>query len=89
MITADAPKVWRELRAIAFKPAHPLHVRHAFRALCLMAAYIFPKPAAAAVEGDGRKPAISLYDLLCGRDEDSSGSRSDGNDENRSPSSVS
>jgi hypothetical protein len=66
---ADAAKVWRELRAIALKPSHPLHARHGVRALCTMATYIFPKPANAAAEGDGNGPQVTLFELLCGATE--------------------
>ena len=68
--SGDAPRVWRELRAIALKPSHPLHARHGFRALCTMAAYIFPKPATIAVEGEALGQELTLYDLLCRKDED-------------------
>ncbi|MCC6766160.1 MAG: terminase small subunit [Deltaproteobacteria bacterium] len=63
-------KKWRELRAIALKPTHPLHARHGFRALCTMAALIFPKPATVAIGGDDGQPEFTLYDLLCRKDEE-------------------
>ena len=46
----DARRIWRELRAIAFDPAHPLHERHAFEALRTLATLTFPKPQAIALE---------------------------------------
>jgi hypothetical protein len=68
--SADAARVWRELRAIALKPSHPMHARHGFRALCLMAAYIFPKPASIAVDDEAFAREPTLYDLLCRKHED-------------------
>jgi len=68
--SADASRVWRELRAIALKPSHPMHARHGFRALCTMAAYIFPRRAPLAVEGEAIGRELTLFDLLCRKDED-------------------
>lgn len=48
----DARRIWRELRAIAFDTAHPLHERHAFEALRTLATLTFPKPQAVALAVD-------------------------------------
>ena len=49
----DARRIWRELRAIAFDTAHPLHERHSFDALKTLATLTFPKPQAVALETAG------------------------------------
>lgn len=63
--TADAARVWRELKAIAFKRDHPLHARYAFHALRMMAQLTFPRPLPAPPEepGPGYLP-LTLLDLL-------------------------
>ena len=46
----DARRIWRELRAVAFDIAHPLHDRHGFEALRTLATLTFPKPQTVALE---------------------------------------
>ena len=68
LTTGDAAKVWRELKAIAFKPEHPLHARFGFHALRTMAQLAFPRPTPAPPD-DGLYPSFTLLDLLR-RDDD-------------------
>jgi len=43
------PRVWRELRAVAFDSKHPWHSTNGFEALRVLASFCFPKPQAVAV----------------------------------------
>ena len=60
----DAPKIWNELMAVAFDPAHRQYRKHAFAALKTLATLAFPRPQAvsfdAPAEADGQTIAIRL-----------------------------
>ena len=60
-----APRVWRELRAIAFDDRHPWHSTNGFEALRELARFCFPRPQAVAValEGASGAPITSWVEL--------------------------
>ena len=60
LTTDDAPKIWDELKRIAFDVQHPLHAHRAFDAIKVMAAVTFPRPQTVVVEASEGTAAESL-----------------------------